>query len=156
MQCSLLVFLLRFFRALYLTAIMGRRDKKKRKNKANQQKDPQEVQNDQKKNNANPDMDPQEIENDEATDKYKFRKGTWKYVWHKTLHNLPPGQVIDIPYLKTLGKTHLSQLPIVQKLSLTHMPVQSSTLTKYPTLSPDILAVLMGVFGKCLTCKILV
>ena len=31
MHCSLLVFLLRFFQALYLTAIMGRPDKKKKK-----------------------------------------------------------------------------------------------------------------------------
>ena len=61
---------------MYLTAIMGRGAKRKRQNKANQQKDRQEVRNEQKKNNANPDMDPQENENDEATDKYKFRKGT--------------------------------------------------------------------------------
>ncbi len=34
---------------MYLTAFMGRLDKKKKKNKANQEKDPQEVRNDEKR-----------------------------------------------------------------------------------------------------------
>jgi len=138
--------------------------KKKNKNSANQEEDPQEVRNEQKKNNSIPENDPQEDVNDETTAKNKFRKGKknnakpdiWKSAWHQKLQKLPPGQVIDIPYLKTLEKTHLSQLPIVQKLSLTHMPVQSSTVLKHPTLSQDILPVLMGVIGKCLMFKSLV
>ena len=130
--------------------------KKKNKNSANQEEDPQEARTEQKKNNANPENDPQENVNDQPTDMNKFRKGTYKFIWHQNLQKLPPGQVIDIAYLKTLEKTHLSQLPIVQKLSLTHMPVQSSTVLKHPTLSQDILPVLMGVIGKCLTFKILV
>ncbi len=89
---------------MYLTAIIGRRDKRKKKNKANQEKNPQEVRNDQKNNNANPENDPQEVQIDEATDKYKFQHKTWKTRWHQTLQKLPPGQIIDIPYLKTLGK----------------------------------------------------
>jgi hypothetical protein len=40
---------------------MGRRDKKKKKNYANPENDPQEVRNDEKKNNANPENDPQEV-----------------------------------------------------------------------------------------------
>ncbi len=75
MHRSLLVFLLRFFRALYLTAIMGRGAKRKKQNKANQQKDPQEVQNDQKKNNDNPDMDPQEVKMMRQQTSTNFEKG---------------------------------------------------------------------------------
>ena len=76
--------------------------KKKNKNSANQEEDPQEARNEQKKNNANPENDPQENVNDQPTDKNKFRKGTYKFTWHKNLQKLPPGQVINIPYLKTL------------------------------------------------------
>jgi hypothetical protein len=107
LHCSLLVFLLRFFQALYLTAIMGRRDKKKTKNKENQKKDPQEVRNDEN--------DPQEVQNDEATEKYKFQDKTWEKMWHETLQKLLPGQIIDIPYLKTLEKTNWSQLPLSKR-----------------------------------------
>ena len=113
---------------MYLTANMGRRggknklkkadqqkddqevrneQKKKNKNSANQEEDPQEARNEQKKNNANPENDPQENVNDEATDKNKFRKGFLKsprWLWHQNLQKLPPGQVIDIAYLKTLEK----------------------------------------------------
>ena len=80
---------------------MGRLEKKKKKNKANQEKDPQEVRNEQKKNNANPDMDPQEVKNDEATEQYVFRDKMCEKRWHQTLRKLPPGQTINIPYLKT-------------------------------------------------------
>ena len=83
---------------------MGRRSNKKNKNIANQEKDPQEVWNDEKKNNANPENDPQEVQNDEATEKYKFQNKTWESMWKGNLKKLPPGQIIDIPYLKTLGK----------------------------------------------------
>jgi hypothetical protein len=78
--------------------------KKKNKNSANQEEDPQEVRNEQKKNNSIPENDPQEDVNDEATAKNKFQKGTHKFIWHQKLQKLPPGQVIDIPYLKTLEK----------------------------------------------------
>ncbi len=69
---------------MYLTAIMGRRDKKI------------------KKNNANPEYDPQEVQNDEASEQYVFHNKTFEKDWHKTLRELPPGQTVDIPYLKTL------------------------------------------------------
>ena len=46
--------------------------KKKNKNSANQEEDPQEVRNEQKKNNSIPENDPQEDVNDEATAKNKF------------------------------------------------------------------------------------
>ncbi len=84
MHCSLLVFLLRFFQASYLATIMGRHNKKKNKK------------------NAKPEKDPQEVQNDEATEQYVFHDKTCEKVWHQTFRELPPGQTIDIPYLKTL------------------------------------------------------
>ena len=84
MHCSLLVFLLRFFQASYLTTIMGRKAKKK------------------SKNNAKTENDPQEVANDKATEQYVFHDKEYQTLWHKTLQKLPPGQIIDIPYLKQL------------------------------------------------------
>ena len=81
--------------------------KKKNKNSANQEEDPHIARNEQKKNNAIPENNPQENVNDVATDKNKPRKGFLKsprWIWHQNLQKLPPGQVIDIAYLKTLEK----------------------------------------------------
>ncbi len=63
---------------------MGHRDKKKKKNK------------------ANPENDPQEVWNDEASEQYVFHNKTFEKDWHKTLRKLPPGQTVNITYLKTL------------------------------------------------------
>jgi len=68
---------------------MGCHDKKKKKYKANSENDPQEVQ------------------NDEATEQYVFRDKDYQTLWHQTLQKLPPGQTIDIPYLKTLKSRQL-------------------------------------------------
>ncbi len=68
---------------------MGRRDKKKKKNK------------------ANPENDPQGVRNDEATEQYVFCDKDYQTLWHQTLQKLPPGQTIDIPYLKTLESCQL-------------------------------------------------
>ncbi len=89
MHCSLLVSLLRFFQASYLTTIMGHRDKKKKKNNANPENDPQEVRNDEKKNNANPENDPQEVRNDEATEQYVFQDKTCERFGTKLSANCP-------------------------------------------------------------------
>ena len=85
MHCSLLVFLLRFFQASYSTTIMGCNAKKKNKT------------------NAKPKKDLQGVRNDEATDQYVFRDKECQTYWHQTLQKLPPGQIIDITYLKQLG-----------------------------------------------------
>ena len=97
MHCSLLVFLLRFFQASYLTTIMGHRDKKK------------------KENNANPENDPQEVRNDEATEQYVFRDKDYQTLWHQTLQKFPPGQIIDIPYLKQLDTRVVVPIAYCQK-----------------------------------------
>jgi len=68
---------------------MGRRDKKKKKNKANSENGPQEVR------------------NDEATEQYVFHDKNYQTLWHQTLQKLPPGQTIEIPYLKTLESRQL-------------------------------------------------
>ena len=59
------------------------------------------------KNNAKPEKDPQEVRNDEATEQYVFHDKTCEKLWHQTLHELPPGQTIDIPYRKTLDACQL-------------------------------------------------
>ncbi len=84
MHCSLLVFLLRFVQASYLTTIMGHRAKKKSKNV------------------AKPGNDHQKVARDKSTQQYEFRYKAYQTLWHKTLQKLPSGQIIDIPYLKQL------------------------------------------------------
>ena len=79
-HCSLLVFILRFFRALY-TTIMGRKSKQK------------------SKNDAETENDPQEVVKDKSTQQYVFHDEN-QVRWHKSVQDLPPGQIIDIPYLK--------------------------------------------------------
>ena len=102
MHCSLLVFLLRFFQALYLTTIMGYRAKKK------------------SKNDAKPGNDPQKVARDKSTQQYDFRYDAYRKLWHKSVQDLPTGQLIDIPYLKQLDiLALLPQLPIVKKATLT-------------------------------------
>ncbi len=54
------------------------------------------------KNNAIPKKDPQEVANDKATEQYVFHDKEYQTLWHKTFQKLPPGQIIDIPYLKQL------------------------------------------------------
>ena len=83
MHCSLLVFILRFFRALY-TTIMGRKSKQK------------------SKNDAETENDPQEVVKDKSTQQYVFHDEN-QVRWHKSVQDLPPGQIIDIPYLKQLA-----------------------------------------------------
>ncbi len=90
-------FLLRFFQASYLTTIMGRHAKKKNKN------------------NAKPEKDPQEVQNDEATEQYVFHDKECQKVWHQTLRKLPPGQTINIPYLKQLDARVLVPIAYCQK-----------------------------------------
>jgi hypothetical protein len=77
-----------------LTAIIGRRDKKKKMSKANSENDPQEVR------------------NDEATEQYVFRDKDYQTLWHQNVQKLPPGQIINIPYLKTLESANRQLVPI--------------------------------------------
>jgi hypothetical protein len=55
------------------------------------------------KTNTKPEKDPQEVRKDDATEQYFFRDKECQTVWHHTLHKLPSGQIVDIPYLKQLG-----------------------------------------------------
>ncbi len=64
---------------------MGRKAKKKSKNKAKTENDPQEV------------------VNDKTTEQYVFRYKAYWNLWHKNVQDLPLGQIIDIPYLKQLA-----------------------------------------------------
>ncbi len=97
MHCSFLVFLLSFFQASYLTTIMGRKAKKK------------------STNNAKTENDPQEVANDKATEQYVFHDKEYQTLWHKTLQKLPPGQIIDISYLKQLEIRKIVQIAYCQK-----------------------------------------
>ena len=97
MHCSLLVFLLRFFQASYSTTIMGRKAKKK------------------SKNNAKPEKDPQEVANDKATEQYVFHDKEYQTLWHKSLQKWPPGQIIDIPYLEQLEICEIVPIAYCQK-----------------------------------------
>ncbi len=118
---------------MYLTAIMGRRDKKKTMNKANQEKDPQEVRNDKN--------DPQEVQNDEATEKYKFQDKMWEKMWHETLQKLPPGQIIDISYLKTLEKNQLVPIAFCPKGVIDpHIYCPQANIDKVTNFDPGYLA----------------
>ena len=54
-------------------------------------------------NNAKTEIEPQEVVNDKTTEQYVFQYEAYQNLWHKTLQNLPPGQIIDIPYLKQLA-----------------------------------------------------
>jgi hypothetical protein len=76
---------------------MGRHDKKKNKN------------------NTKPEKDPQEVHNDEATKQYVFHDKQCEKVWHQTLCELPPGQTINIPYLKQLDACILVPIAYCQK-----------------------------------------
>ncbi len=49
-----------------------------------------------------PGNEPQEVARDKSTQQYVFRYEAYQKLWHKTLQTLPPGQIIDIPYLKQL------------------------------------------------------
>ncbi len=49
-----------------------------------------------------PGNDPQEVARDKSTQQYVFRYKAYQKLWHKTLHTLHSGQIIDIPYLKQL------------------------------------------------------
>ena len=67
------------------------------------------------KNNAKPEKDPQEVQNDEATEQYVFHDKQCEKVWHQTLCELPPGQTIDISYLKQLDACVLVPIAYCQK-----------------------------------------
>jgi hypothetical protein len=51
------------------------------------------------KNNTKTGNDPQEVAKDKSTKHYVFHDEN-QVRWHKSVQDLPPGQIIDIPYLK--------------------------------------------------------
>ncbi len=55
------------------------------------------------KNDAKPGNDPQEVTRKKSTQQYVFRYKAYRDLWHKSVQDLPPGQLIDIPYLKQLA-----------------------------------------------------
>jgi hypothetical protein len=67
------------------------------------------------KNNAKREKDPQEVANDKSTEQYVFHDKECQTVWHKTLQKLPPGQIIDIPYLKQLDTCVVVPIVYCQK-----------------------------------------
>ena len=67
------------------------------------------------KNNAKTENDPQEVANDKATEQYVFHDKEYQTLWHKTLQKLPPGQIIDIPYLKQLEVCEIVPIAYCQK-----------------------------------------
>jgi hypothetical protein len=52
------------------------------------------------KNDTKPGNDPQEVARDKSTQQYVFRYEAYQNLWHKSVQDLSPGQLIDIPYLK--------------------------------------------------------
>ena len=55
------------------------------------------------KNDAKPGNDSQEVARDKSTQQYGvFRYKAYQKLWHKSGQELPPSQLIDIPYLKQL------------------------------------------------------
>ena len=54
------------------------------------------------KNDAKTGNDPQEVVKDKSTQQYVFHDKN-QVCWHKSVQDLPPGQIIDIPYLKQLA-----------------------------------------------------
>jgi hypothetical protein len=70
---------------VYLTTIMGRKAKQK------------------SKYNAKTENDPREVANDKTTEQYVFHDKEYQVSWHKSVQDLPRGQIIKIPYLKQLA-----------------------------------------------------
>jgi hypothetical protein len=105
LHCSLLVLLLRFFQALYLTTIMGHKAKKK------------------SKNNTKTENYPQEVANDKTTEQYVFRYKAYPNLWHKSVQVLLPGQIIDIPYLKQLATCVVVPIAYCKKATLAYSTI---------------------------------
>jgi hypothetical protein len=67
------------------------------------------------KNNAKTENDPQEVANDKATEQYVFHDKEYQPLWHKSLQKWPPGQIIDIPYLEQLEICEIVPIAYCQK-----------------------------------------
>ena len=67
------------------------------------------------KNNAKTENDPQEVAIDKATEQYVFHDKDYQMLWHKTSQKLPPGQIIDISYLKQLEICKIVPIAYCQK-----------------------------------------
>jgi hypothetical protein len=55
-----------------------------------------------RKNDANTGKVPQEIVKEDSSTVKSVSNDDIQHRWHHSVHNLPPGQMIDIPYLKQL------------------------------------------------------
>ena len=62
------------------------------------------------KNDAKTGNDPQEVANDKFTQQYVFRYKAYRGLSHKSVQDLPPGQLIDIPHLKQLATCVVVQI----------------------------------------------
>jgi len=64
-----------------------------------------------RKNDANTGKVPQEVAKEDSSTAMSVSIDDIQHHWHQSVRNLPPGQMIDIPYLKQLAMKAI--VPIV-------------------------------------------